>query len=415
MTRKPLSKRTRFEIFKRDGFRCMYCGITAVNSVMHVDHVKPVADGGDDDPANLVTACRDCNGGKSAVPLEQRKLKSSFTSDEEREHAEQIREYLAVQREIVDAKKDAESMVLERWQQLCGDWHYTLPRYLPGAIREQGLAVVMEAVEIVARKGVGGSDAVRYFCGVMRKRREGAKPAPTVAASGDETARIETEWVATLDMFDDYWSYRIPWPAPGAVQPLIRSAIQEGGPLNAEDIYRLIDEAAVHPCDQSCPAYSSEDDGDVYYRHYGEWFARELSAAIADPVAHRHHSRRIDRHLDCELLNQRSIDEHRAEGLSVYFFRGIDCTSADIFDRVKEALAAFIGPCDQFADALDVIDRAKSEFSDLEGRVVALRYYLAWDFAHNMRHFHKPQRYLIFGWPETQAALAEINKQGVEK
>lgn len=28
--RKPVSKRTRFEVFKRDGFTCRYCGATTL-------------------------------------------------------------------------------------------------------------------------------------------------------------------------------------------------------------------------------------------------------------------------------------------------------------------------------------------------------------------------------------------------
>lgn len=70
--RKPMSPRIRFEIFKRDGFRCAYCGSKPGESVLRVDHVVPIADGGTDDPQNLVTACDTCNAGKGAVPLEQK-------------------------------------------------------------------------------------------------------------------------------------------------------------------------------------------------------------------------------------------------------------------------------------------------------------------------------------------------------
>lgn len=69
-----ISTRTRFEVFKRDGFRCRYCGATAAENELHVDHVHPVAEGGGDEPGNLVTACRDCNLGKSDVPLESVRL-----------------------------------------------------------------------------------------------------------------------------------------------------------------------------------------------------------------------------------------------------------------------------------------------------------------------------------------------------
>lgn len=62
-----VSRRLRFEILRRDGHTCRYCGGVAPDVVLTVDHVVPVALGGGDDPSNLVTACRDCNAGKSSI------------------------------------------------------------------------------------------------------------------------------------------------------------------------------------------------------------------------------------------------------------------------------------------------------------------------------------------------------------
>lgn len=67
--RKPLSKSVRFEVFKRDSFTCQYCGRSAPDVVLEVDHIIPVSKGGTDDLLNLVTSCRDCNRGKSARKL----------------------------------------------------------------------------------------------------------------------------------------------------------------------------------------------------------------------------------------------------------------------------------------------------------------------------------------------------------
>jgi hypothetical protein len=64
--REGISKKTRFEVFKRDKFTCQYCGKKAPDVVLHLDHIKPVADGGRGDILNLVTACAGCNGGKGA-------------------------------------------------------------------------------------------------------------------------------------------------------------------------------------------------------------------------------------------------------------------------------------------------------------------------------------------------------------
>ena len=67
--RKPLSKKTRFEVFKRDSFTCQYCGAQAPDAVLHLDHINPVAGGGDNDMMNLITACTACNMGKGARTL----------------------------------------------------------------------------------------------------------------------------------------------------------------------------------------------------------------------------------------------------------------------------------------------------------------------------------------------------------
>lgn len=64
-----LSKRQRFEVMKRDGFRCRYCGATHLMQPLEVDHIHPKSKGGKDHPSNLVTACEPCNAGKSAVSL----------------------------------------------------------------------------------------------------------------------------------------------------------------------------------------------------------------------------------------------------------------------------------------------------------------------------------------------------------
>ena len=59
-----VSKRTRFEVLRRDNYTCRYCRST--ENQLTVDHVTPVALGGTDDPSNLVAACRDCNAGKAS-------------------------------------------------------------------------------------------------------------------------------------------------------------------------------------------------------------------------------------------------------------------------------------------------------------------------------------------------------------
>lgn len=69
-TRRKVSKGLRFDVMNRDGFRCRYCGAAqADGAVLHVDHFVAVSNGGSNDIDNLVTACLDCNLGKSAKAI----------------------------------------------------------------------------------------------------------------------------------------------------------------------------------------------------------------------------------------------------------------------------------------------------------------------------------------------------------
>ena len=64
--RKSISAKLRFEVFKRDKFQCQYCGRSAPQVILHVDHIEPVAKDGTNDITNLITSCRECNLGKGA-------------------------------------------------------------------------------------------------------------------------------------------------------------------------------------------------------------------------------------------------------------------------------------------------------------------------------------------------------------
>ncbi|MFF7327213.1 HNH endonuclease [[Kitasatospora] papulosa] len=65
-----VSKRLRYEVLRRDNHTCRYCGATAPDVPLRVDHVTPVALGGTDTPNNLVTSCEPCNSGKSSATVD---------------------------------------------------------------------------------------------------------------------------------------------------------------------------------------------------------------------------------------------------------------------------------------------------------------------------------------------------------
>ena len=51
----------RLRIFRRDAFRCVYCGNPFPERELTLDHVQPRVKGGDHSDGNLVTCCKSCN------------------------------------------------------------------------------------------------------------------------------------------------------------------------------------------------------------------------------------------------------------------------------------------------------------------------------------------------------------------
>lgn len=64
--KRKVTSALRFKILKRDGFKCQYCGASAAEAELHVDHVDAVSLGGTNAERNLKTACRQCNLSKHA-------------------------------------------------------------------------------------------------------------------------------------------------------------------------------------------------------------------------------------------------------------------------------------------------------------------------------------------------------------
>lgn len=82
---RSISKKLRFEVFKRDSFTCQYCGRKAPDVVLEIEHVQPVSAGGDADILNLLTSCTECNAGKGA-----RLLSDSAVLDRQRAQLEAL-------------------------------------------------------------------------------------------------------------------------------------------------------------------------------------------------------------------------------------------------------------------------------------------------------------------------------------
>lgn len=94
MAREPVGPKLRFEVLKRDLFRCRYCGARAPKAELHIDHLVPVVDEGDNDITNLMAACVPCNFGKGSNPLSEAMV-TWFTKENQETEDEKMIDFVA--------------------------------------------------------------------------------------------------------------------------------------------------------------------------------------------------------------------------------------------------------------------------------------------------------------------------------
>jgi hypothetical protein len=174
--RRPLSARTRFEIFKRDGFQCRYCGNRIPAVILEVDHVIPVCDGGTDDPVNLVTACWQCNRGKAGVSLETVLLGENPTERAAWIQAReaQLREYNAVIAAERERCEDQAQEIVAAFCDLTGYDYMLRSDYLwvVKALETTPLEVVRDKLHAAYRNDVPKRSLMRYVKTCVRRWHE---------------------------------------------------------------------------------------------------------------------------------------------------------------------------------------------------------------------------------------------------
>lgn len=57
----PIPPEVRNYVFERDNYQCKSCGKTQLDTQLQIDHIIPLARGGQNDISNLQTLCRSCN------------------------------------------------------------------------------------------------------------------------------------------------------------------------------------------------------------------------------------------------------------------------------------------------------------------------------------------------------------------
>lgn len=181
---RSISKKIRFEIFKRDNWTCRYCGKKPPGIVLEIDHVIPIVEGGGNEAANLVTSCFDCNRGKGKYRLDKNSTavlkEPDFAITKER--LEQLKAYYEHLTEI-------ESMIDEYVVLLDEYWWHDLGRndeYRFGEVRRASLRTflhktdywtIRESMAIAFQTkpfwDVDDDKLYRYFCGIVNRKIRG--------------------------------------------------------------------------------------------------------------------------------------------------------------------------------------------------------------------------------------------------
>ncbi len=167
--RKKISKKLRFEIFKRDLFTCQYCGATPPKAILEIDHIDPISKGGDNYPINLITACFSCNRGKSNIALGIVLPATDDNIELIKIKEKQLKEF----RKFITAVRKREKRDINKVAKIYSD-------YFPGQILSDKFKKISigtflkklppHTVEDAMEKAVccmdNKDDAVKYFCGI---------------------------------------------------------------------------------------------------------------------------------------------------------------------------------------------------------------------------------------------------------
>lgn len=177
----------RFNVFKRDGFQCQYCGRKPPEVILEVDHIIPRSKGGDNDSLNLITACFECNRGKRDKLLQDVPVSRAEIIKIERERARQTKLYnehlIQIRKELDDDVKIIglhwfNSIQNEKDAYVFGKARIpsvrTFLRHIP---REE----ILDAVDIAYdRFGAFSSEdndykMWKYFCGICWRKIKGGQ------------------------------------------------------------------------------------------------------------------------------------------------------------------------------------------------------------------------------------------------
>lgn len=178
-----VSKRLRFEILRRDGYRCRYCGATPAQVELRVDHVKPVSLGGSDIPENLVTACEPCNTGKSSIAPDA-EIVAAVSNDALR-WAAALKQAAAMRRaeatdRLLRYREFVKAWDSWKWNDmkyicpLPDLWTVSLDQFLDAGLE---MADLLELIPVAMASKADIENKWKYFCGCCWRRLDDAHQA----------------------------------------------------------------------------------------------------------------------------------------------------------------------------------------------------------------------------------------------
>lgn len=171
MKRKSTGKRLRFKVFERDSFTCQYCGKKTPEVILHIDHIYPVSKGGKNEIENLITACRDCNLGKSTLELGTSPRKVIKNKDDLEERYEQLKYFYNLQKKMDFLKTEIISDLEDYWYEL---WESRVTQTgvssLKRFLKLFSVEEIKEAMDISKSKIKFSEQGFKYMCGVLHTK-----------------------------------------------------------------------------------------------------------------------------------------------------------------------------------------------------------------------------------------------------
>ena len=151
MKRKSISKKLRFEIFKRDSFTCQFCGKSSPSVILEIDHILPVSKGGDNDILNLITTCFDCNRGKKNTLLpDQNVLEKQISQLKElNQKREQLELLVKWKKELRLLSQKSLEHAIEIWEEKTPGYHlnHTGIQRLEKLLHKHGISDLIDAIQ----------------------------------------------------------------------------------------------------------------------------------------------------------------------------------------------------------------------------------------------------------------------------